>query len=99
MPEDYRGKTALRRQLALCKALTVPDKIIDMDLTQDLKTYIRSSGADLTGIADLEPKARPGIGALICGVCVKVCSFGRKESSQKRGAAVRGFKDKDALIL
>lgn len=55
MPEDYREEAAVRRQLDFCNALTVPDKIIDMDLTPDLKAYIRSSGADLTGIADLKP--------------------------------------------
>ncbi|MEW6187376.1 MAG: hypothetical protein AB1585_16710 [Thermodesulfobacteriota bacterium] len=64
-----------------------------MDTTANLKTYGQNLGADLIGVADLEPfrkklplipenliefRSLPGIETRICGVCIAVCPYGKK---------------------
>ena len=58
-----------------------------MNKTFKWKEFCKTHGADLEGIS-----------ALICGVCVKVCPFGKKKSFQMQVAAARGLKNKEALI-
>jgi epoxyqueuosine reductase QueG len=44
----------------------------------------------------LEFRNRPGIGARICGVCVRACPFGRRNALRRRSAEAEG--DRDNLI-